>query len=71
MVIERFLLQDREKFSALLTLAEDWLYDEGEGQGKQVYVDKLAELKVSVWFECIITLRFPIILLLLLLLRGY
>lgn len=45
-IYEQYITEaDREKFSALLTLAEDWLYDEGEGQGKQVYVDKLAELK--------------------------
>lgn len=25
---------------------EDWLYDEGEDQSKQVYIDKLAQLKV-------------------------
>lgn len=25
---------------------EVWLYEEGEDQNKQVYVDKLAELKV-------------------------
>ena len=34
-------------FSKLLTDTEDWLYDEGEEQNKQVYVDKLAELKVK------------------------
>lgn len=26
---------------------ENWLYEDGEDQPKQVYVDKLAELKVS------------------------
>ena len=38
--------QDREQFSSLLTQTEDWLYDEGEDQLKQVYINKLAELKV-------------------------
>jgi len=33
-----------EKFSASLTEAEDWLYDEGEDETKTVYVAKLAEL---------------------------
>lgn len=37
--------QDREVFSGLLTATEDWLYDEGEDQKKQVYVNKLEELK--------------------------
>ena len=41
-----FLLQDREKFSQQLTETEDWLYEEGEDQKKQVYIDKLALLKV-------------------------
>ena len=38
--------QDRENFNKLLGETEDWLYDEGEDQNKQVYLDKLAELKV-------------------------
>ena len=40
------LFQDRENFNKLLGETEDWLYDEGEDQHKQVYLDKLAELKV-------------------------
>ena len=44
---EMLMLQEREKFSALLTSTEDWLYEEGEDQNKQVYLDKLAELQVS------------------------
>ncbi|KAJ8297812.1 hypothetical protein KUTeg_024343 [Tegillarca granosa] len=36
---------DRENLSKLLMDTEDWLYDEGEDQSKQVYVDKLAQLK--------------------------
>uniref|UniRef100_A0A3B3R5J9 Uncharacterized protein n=1 Tax=Paramormyrops kingsleyae TaxID=1676925 RepID=A0A3B3R5J9_9TELE len=35
----------RKFLSALLTLTEDWLYDEGEDQDKQVYMDKLAEIQ--------------------------
>lgn len=46
--LEPFLREpEREAFSSQLTAAEDWLYDEGEDQLKQVYVDKLGELKVS------------------------
>lgn len=36
---------DAETFSSLLSQAEDWLYEEGEYEKKQAYVDKLAELK--------------------------
>lgn len=39
--------EDRAKFEETLSQVEDWLYDEGENESKQVYVDKLAELKVS------------------------
>lgn len=35
----------RENFSKVLGDTEDWLYDEGENQNKQVYLDKLAELR--------------------------
>ena len=41
----------------LLEDTENWLYEEGEDQNKQVYIDKLAELKVSTawsafpWFK--------------------
>ena len=38
--------QERSTLNSLLATTEDWLYDEGEDQTKQVYVDKLAELKV-------------------------
>ncbi|MFT7803894.1 heat shock protein 105 kDa-like [Arapaima gigas] len=36
---------DQNQFSELLTLTENWLYDEGEDQEKQVYLDKLAEIQ--------------------------
>lgn len=36
---------DRESLSKLLMDTEDWLYDEGEDQSKQVYIDKIAQLK--------------------------
>ncbi|XP_071088579.1 heat shock 70 kDa protein 4-like [Haliotis cracherodii] len=37
--------EDRAHLSKLLEQTEDWLYDEGDDQNKQVYVDKLASLK--------------------------
>ncbi|XP_029458510.1 heat shock protein 105 kDa [Rhinatrema bivittatum] len=37
--------KDLDRFSNLLTQTEDWLYEEGEDQSKQVYVDKLDELR--------------------------
>ncbi|KAM3837144.1 heat shock protein 105 kDa [Vipera latastei] len=43
---EKFVCeQDRQNFSVLLSEIEDWLYEEGEDQAKQVYMDKLIELK--------------------------
>merc|ERR1719318_2456708 len=35
----------REAFDSLLSATEDWLYEDGAEEMKQVYVDKLAELK--------------------------
>lgn len=40
------LVQDRLSFSKLLSETEDWLYEEGEDQPKQIYMDKLADLEV-------------------------
>ncbi|XP_062983054.1 heat shock protein 105 kDa [Elgaria multicarinata webbii] len=43
---EKFVCEkDRQSFSTLLSEIEDWLYEEGEDQPKQVYMDKLADLK--------------------------
>ncbi|XP_078494412.1 heat shock 70 kDa protein 4 isoform X1 [Ciona intestinalis] len=39
--------EDRDRFVAILEQTENWLYEEGENEKKQVYVDKLAELKQS------------------------
>lgn len=39
--------QDRDAFSLKLEDTENWLYEEGEDQPKQVYIDKLADLKVK------------------------
>jgi len=36
-----------DKFQATLDETEDWLYNEGEDQSKQVYIDKLAELEAT------------------------
>ncbi|XP_067663960.1 heat shock 70 kDa protein 4-like [Haliotis asinina] len=37
--------EDRAHLSKLLEDTEEWLYDEGDDQNKQVYVDKLGSLK--------------------------
>uniref|UniRef100_A0A8D1HDD4 Heat shock protein family A (Hsp70) member 4 like n=1 Tax=Sus scrofa TaxID=9823 RepID=A0A8D1HDD4_PIG len=37
--------EDLNKLSAILEDTENWLYEEGEDQPKQIYVDKLQELK--------------------------
>ncbi|XP_018410985.1 PREDICTED: heat shock protein 105 kDa isoform X1 [Nanorana parkeri] len=37
--------EDHSRFSELLTATEDWLYEDGEDQSRQVYVEKLEELK--------------------------
>uniref|UniRef100_A0A4X2LYA9 Heat shock protein 105 kDa n=1 Tax=Vombatus ursinus TaxID=29139 RepID=A0A4X2LYA9_VOMUR len=42
---EQFICeQDHQNFLKLLTETEDWLYEEGEDQAKQAYVDKLDQL---------------------------
>ncbi|XP_041359091.1 heat shock 70 kDa protein 4-like isoform X2 [Gigantopelta aegis] len=38
---------ERNTFNQLLMETEDWLYGDGDDQSKQVYVDKLAQLKVQ------------------------
>ncbi|CAH1776947.1 unnamed protein product [Owenia fusiformis] len=44
--LEQYISEaDKEKFTAMLSQTEDWLYDEGEDCNKQVYLDKLTELK--------------------------
>jgi len=45
-IYEKYISDDdRNSFRTLLVDTEDWLYEDGENQPKQVYVDKLAELK--------------------------
>ncbi|XP_069349292.1 heat shock 70 kDa protein 4L isoform X1 [Eulemur rufifrons] len=45
-VYEKFITpEDLGKLSSVLEDTENWLYEEGEDQPKQVYVDKLQELK--------------------------
>ena len=39
-------MQERDAFSLKLEDTENWLYEDGEDQQKQVYIDKLADLKV-------------------------
>jgi len=43
---EKFITEDeRSSFSLKLEDTENWLYEDGEDEKKQVYIDKLAELK--------------------------
>ncbi|KAG8452841.1 hypothetical protein GDO86_004580 [Hymenochirus boettgeri] len=43
---EKFVSEtDQSNFLALLTDTENWLYEDGEDQHKQVYIEKLEELK--------------------------
>ncbi|XP_059174852.1 heat shock 70 kDa protein 4-like [Physella acuta] len=45
-VYENYITEDdRSQFSLKLEDTENWLYEDGEDQNKQVYLDKLAELK--------------------------
>uniref|UniRef100_A0A8C7RCT1 Heat shock protein 4 like n=1 Tax=Oncorhynchus mykiss TaxID=8022 RepID=A0A8C7RCT1_ONCMY len=39
--------EDSNRLTMMLEDTENWLYEEGEDQDKQVYVDKLEDLKVS------------------------
>ncbi|XP_047234823.1 heat shock 70 kDa protein 4a [Girardinichthys multiradiatus] len=44
--LEKFVNEtDRDAFTLKLEDTETWLYEDGEDQQKQVYIDKLAELK--------------------------
>lgn len=46
--LEQFISEsDKDKFVIQLEDTENWLYEEGEDCKKQIYLDKLAELKVS------------------------
>lgn len=50
--LEKFISDgDRDKLSLQLEDTENWLYEEGEDCKKQVYLDKLAELKVRATFD--------------------
>nr|XP_020474925.1 heat shock 70 kDa protein 4-like isoform X2 [Monopterus albus] len=45
-MLEKFVSEsDRDAFTLKLEDTETWLYEDGEDQPKQVYIDKLAELK--------------------------
>ncbi|XP_014774714.1 heat shock 70 kDa protein 4 isoform X1 [Octopus bimaculoides] len=44
--LEKFIKEEqRSQLSEMLDATENWLYEEGEDQKKQVYIDKLAKLK--------------------------
>ncbi|XP_069781347.1 heat shock 70 kDa protein 4L-like isoform X1 [Narcine bancroftii] len=45
-VYEKFINEaDKQKFTQLLEDTENWLYEDGEDQPKQIYLDKLNDLK--------------------------
>lgn len=45
--LEKYISEgDREKLGLMLEDTENWLYEDGEDCKKQVYLDKLTELKV-------------------------
>jgi len=44
--------QDRESFLRQLEDTENWLYEDGECEVKQVYTDRLAALKVCIAVYC-------------------
>uniref|UniRef100_A0A3B4BX79 Heat shock protein 4b n=1 Tax=Pygocentrus nattereri TaxID=42514 RepID=A0A3B4BX79_PYGNA len=45
-MFEKFITEsDRDTFSLKLEDTENWLYEDGEDQPKQVYIDRLTELK--------------------------
>ena len=39
--------QDLDAFRGILDQTENWLYEDGEDEAKNVYVEKLAKLKVQ------------------------
>lgn len=41
-------VQDSNTLTLVLEDTENWLYEEGEDQLKEIYLDKLAELKVGI-----------------------
>uniref|UniRef100_A0A8C5AXD9 Heat shock protein 4 like n=1 Tax=Gadus morhua TaxID=8049 RepID=A0A8C5AXD9_GADMO len=44
-VYEKYITEESSRLSLMLEDTENWLYEEGEDQPKQIYVDKLDELK--------------------------
>ena len=56
------VMQDRDALSLKLEDTENWLYEDGEDQPKQVYIDKLAELKVWLLLTCMGLLCFLLLL---------
>lgn len=44
----RYILQESNQLTIMLEDTENWLYEEGEDQEKEIYQDKLSELKVGV-----------------------
>uniref|UniRef100_A0A8B9J6E3 Heat shock protein 4 like n=1 Tax=Astyanax mexicanus TaxID=7994 RepID=A0A8B9J6E3_ASTMX len=44
-IYEKYISEDNNRLSLMLEDTENWLYEEGEDQEKQIYIDKLSELK--------------------------
>uniref|UniRef100_A0AAR2JPU1 Heat shock protein 4 like n=1 Tax=Pygocentrus nattereri TaxID=42514 RepID=A0AAR2JPU1_PYGNA len=44
-IYEKYITEDSSRLTLILEDTENWLYEEGEDQEKQIYLDKLAELK--------------------------
>lgn len=62
--LEKYISEiDREKLSRKLEDTENWLYEEGEDCQKQIYLDKLVELKVNICVDASDWLLFEVFLL--------
>lgn len=47
MCVDVLPLQESNRLTIMLEDTENWLYEEGEDQEKEIYQDKLFELKVG------------------------
>ncbi len=47
MCVDVLPFQESNRLTVMLEDTENWLYEEGEDQEKEIYQDKLSELKVG------------------------
>lgn len=47
MCVDVLAFQESNRLTIMLEDTENWLYEEGEDQEKEIYQDKLSELKVG------------------------